>query len=365
MNNMEKIPSVYVASATRQSMGKTAFCLGLALTLKEEGLNVGYFKPLGWQFASKEGKPADEDAFLMKNLLSLEAPVELITPVLLEYQYLDQYSAEQTATLSNRISEAYQRASKGKDFMIIEALREPCLGTFLDLSTPKLAKQLNSDLLLVSTTYQDTAVDEILFANFCVTKEGTKCAGVVFNRVSKPIDERIKKVIVPTLEKREIHVWGLIPESIPLTAPTVKELSETLGGKVLCGEKKLSSLVERYLVGAMTQESAIRYFRTAPGKAVITGGDRPDIALAALETDTSALILTGALYPNVRVLAKAEEKGVPVLLVPYDTYTTVERVRDVAGKIKVGDTKRINLAKKLVSEHVDWKGLLSCLGLVR
>ena len=113
----------------------------------------------------------------------------------------------------------------------------------------------------------------------------------------------------------------------------------------------------------MTQDSAIHYFRRAPRKAVITGGDRPDLALAALETDTSALILTGNLYPDVRVLARAEEKGVPVILVPYDTYTTVGKVKDVTGKIRIGDKKRINEAKRLVSKHVNWKGLFSCLGL--
>jgi len=360
---MKKMPSLYVASATRQSTGKTALCLGLALNFKDEGLDVGYFKPLGWHTTSMEGKPLDEDSILMKQMLNLEVSTDLITPVLLEYQYLDQYSMGDTATLLGRIYQAYQQVSKDKDLTIIEALHEPCLGAFIGLSAAELAKQLNSALLLVSTTYRDMAVDEILFEHFCVSKGGTKCEGVVFNRAQKPIDKRIKDVMIPTLEKQGIRVWGLIPESIPLTAPTVKELTETLGGEVLCGEKNMTNLIEHYLVGAMTQDSAIHYFRRAPRKAVITGGDRPDLALAALETDTSALILTGNLYPDVRVLARAEEKGVPVILVPYDTYTTVGKVKDVTGKIRIGDKKRINEAKRLVSKHVNWKGLFSCLGL--
>jgi len=129
----------------------------------------------------------------------------------------------------------------------------------------------------------------------------------------------------------------------------------------VCGERNLSNLVETYLVGAMTQDSALRYFRRAPRKAVITGGDRLDIALAALETDTSALILTGDFPPDVRVLTAAEEKGIPIILVSYDTYSTIERVKDVTGKIKIDDEKRINLAKKLVADHVDWRGILQFL----
>ena len=124
----------------------------------------------------------------------------------------------------------------------------------------------------------------------------------------------------------------------------------------------IKKVVENFLVGAMRQESAISYFRKAPRKAVITGGDRPDIALAAIETDTSALILTGNLFPDVRVLAKAKERGVPVILVPYDTYLTVQKVQEVSGKIKKGDTKRISLAKEIVKKHVDYKGLLKHIG---
>jgi BioD-like phosphotransacetylase family protein len=40
------------------------------------------------------------------------------------------------------------------------------------------------------------------------------------------------------------------------------------------------------MVGAMSAENALSYFRRKAHKVVITGGDRPDIQLAALETST-------------------------------------------------------------------------------
>jgi len=83
--------------------------------------------------------------------------------------------------------------------------------------------------------------------------------------------------------------------------------------------------------------------------------------LAALQTDTSVLILTGNIYPDVRILAKAEELGVPVLLVPYDTFTTVKEVANLSGRIKPRDTKKIELAKNLVTEYVDWNSILNSL----
>jgi len=90
-----------------------------------------------------------------------------------------------------------------------------------------------------------------------------------------------------------------------------------------------------------------------------------DIQLAALQTDTSALILTGNIYPDVRVLARAEELKVPVLLVPFDTYTTIKSIATLTGRIKPTDTKKIELARKQVEEHVDWTEILEILNIRR
>jgi BioD-like phosphotransacetylase family protein len=154
---------------------------------------------------------------------------------------------------------------------------------------------------------------------------------------------------------------GVIPRRAELVAPTVADIYERIGGEILVHEDKLDGIVEEIMIGAMTLESALSFFRRAVNKAVITGGDRADIALAALETDTSVLILTGNLYPDVRVLARAEEKGVPVILVPYDTYTTVELVGELVGRIKPGDKRRVDIAYKLFRENVDWKRIVEAL----
>ena len=39
------MPALYV-SASQPHSGKTIFCFGLALALKDQGLKVGYFKPV-------------------------------------------------------------------------------------------------------------------------------------------------------------------------------------------------------------------------------------------------------------------------------------------------------------------------------
>jgi hypothetical protein len=196
-----------------------------------------------------------------------------------------------------------------------------------------------------------------------IKKCGVKFIGTILNDIPKIIIERVKGFSRPTLEKNEVTVLGIVPENIALRSPTVREIHERIGGEILSGEENLDNLVEDFLIGAMTPESALTYFRRSVNKAVITGGDRSDIQLAALQTNTSALILTGNLYPDVRVLARAEHQGVPVLLVPYDTYTTVSKTDEVTGRIKYSDEKKIKLAKKVVEENVKWKDILKFLGV--
>jgi len=62
----------------------------------------------------------------------------------------------------------------------------------------------------------------------------------------------------------------------------------------------------------------LRYFRRSVNKAVILGGDRTDLAIAALDTGASLLVLTGGIYPDVQVLNRAEVTGTPILMVPHE-----------------------------------------------
>jgi BioD-like phosphotransacetylase family protein len=50
-----------------------------------------------------------------------------------------------------------------------------------------------------------------------------------------------------------------------------------------------------------------------------------------------------------------------VLLVPYDTYTTVREIANLSGRIKPWETKKIELAKNLVHEYVDWRSIVNAL----
>ena len=63
------------------------------------------------------------------------------------------------------------------------------------------------------------------------------------------------------------------------------------------------------MLGAMVVDSGLDYFGRKSNKAAIIQQDRPDMQLAALETPTSCLVLSGSSQPPIySVLQKAESQ---------------------------------------------------------
>jgi BioD-like phosphotransacetylase family protein len=114
----------------------------------------------------------------------------------------------------------------------------------------------------------------------------------------------------------------------------------------------------------MSVDSALTYFRRKPNKAVITGGDRPDIQLAALETSTKCLILTGNLRPSPIILGRAEEVGVPMILVRQDTLTAVEVIERFFGKTRFHQEKKVQRFEEMLQDRFDYEQLYDALQLV-
>jgi len=337
--------------------GKTALCMALSVIFREEGLKTGYFKPVGWAVGSDR---QDEDAVLMKSVLDINYPIEIIVPIMLNPYYLTDFSKGKMGDAAERIEKAYHILSRDLDVIFIESGHTPVAFYTGNLSAFHLAEKFNAQVLITAPFGNDLVLDDTLAQAEMFKLTGSEVMGVIFNNVPLILLEKVKGIVKPIAENVSLRVWGIIEEDKRLTSPTVAEINSVLEGTIL-EEGDMTRIVEDVLVGAMTTESALKYFRRSVNKAVITGGDRSDITLPALETDTAVLILTGNLYPDIRVLSKAREKGVTVILVPYDTYTTIRKLESIGGRIKPGDDKKIELAISKVKREVDWKGILNAI----
>jgi len=353
--------SLYVTSVERYS-GKTAACLALGRRFQADGFHVGYLKPLSLQPWRVGGKIADEDATFVKETLGLAAAPWELSPVVLTPEFLRRHLRQGTeGDLLQKVKEAYEAAGAGKDILLLEggaSLRE---GHAVGLPTPEVAKALSSHVLAVIKYRGDVRLlDDSLSSK---ARLGDSLSGIIINRLPAEADGFVTELAIPYLEKGGVPVFGTLPELSALAAPTVAELIEALDARVLTERANLEALVETLTVGAMTAETALHRFREYPNKAVITGGDRTDIQLAALETSTACLILTGNLQPSPMIVKQAEAFGVAVLLVRENTMETIEAIERVFGKSHLGQPAKLAQFEQLFTEHVDMERLYQALNL--
>ncbi|PIU81167.1 AAA domain-containing protein [Candidatus Micrarchaeota archaeon CG06_land_8_20_14_3_00_50_6] len=348
--------SIYIASSSPFA-GKSLLSLLLCSRFKDEGRKVGYFKPLGLLPAKVGGTIVDEDALFIVKYLNLDVQPELISPVMRTPSFVDEFLKGKGRDFSEIIKKTFESVSRNKNVVVVGGSGFLTTGCLFKLTGIDIAKMLRTKVLLIVRYAEDiTLVDESLIAQ-CLLKDNL--GGIVINKVPEGSIEHISQKVLPYLEKQNIPVFGIIPQDRILASVSVRELVEHLGGTVLCCEDKLDELVERFSIGAMSVESALRYFRQVPNKAVITGGDRSDIQLAALETSTKCIILTGNLHPNSLILAKAQELCVPIIIVADDTLTTVERMESTLSRMRVREEKKIKEAKDVFERSIDFKKLYS------
>ena len=351
--------SILIAS-TAGYAGRTFISLGLGVKLKEHDYSVAYIKPLGKAPVKKGDLVCDADALFVNEALGLAEPAGTICPFVQtdEAQALLYQGDKQDR---NKEFLAAHRSFKDRDFVIIGGAGDLFDGSLRRLDALSLAKELKARVLVVEPWRGDLSADALYGA---ATLFGDRFLGGVLNKVPDAMLDHVKQRVKPFLEKKGVTLFGAIRHDKFLEAVTVRELNQSLNGKVLCCDQNLDELVENIQIGAMDVDNALNYFHRTPNKAVITGAHRSDIQLAALETSTKCIILTGGLQTNEVVLVKARARGVPILSVPDDTFTAIGKIEHCMSRTTIHDAKKMGRVQELFNAGFDMFGFLRKLGKV-
>jgi BioD-like phosphotransacetylase family protein len=354
--------TLYIAS-TETFSGKSALCVGIAKRLQRDEYRIGYMKPVSTGQRLADGL-VDEDAKFMRQTFGLSDALEDMVPVGITARTVEAIlQGKKEADFADRLESAYGRIAPGRDVVILEGGCNFREGYLIGLPASRVAGLLSARVLAVVKYNDDMQVlDDALTAR---ERLGSSLIGVAINAVPRQKMPFIQELAKPVLEERGVPVLAVLPQERLLLSISVGELAEFLSGKFLCGEDRTDELVEHLMVGAMSVDSALTYFRRKPNKAVITGGDRPDIQLAALETSTKCLILTGNLRPSPIILGRAEEVGVPMILVRQDTLSAVEVIERFFGKTRFHQDKKVQRFEEMLQDRFDFEHLYGQLGLSR
>ncbi len=355
---------VLYISSTAPYSGKSALCVGLGRRLQRDGFRIGYMRPVTTAKTCIGDCVIDKEAELMLQSLELTDPIGSIWPVCLDAAAVEAVLRDEDADFRQQIKAAFTRVSEGKDVVLVEGGSRCVQGLSARVSCQEVSAFLQCKVLVVDKYDVSTAlvVDDLLAYKM---RLGKKMIGAVLNGVPRHRLDYVAKLVVPFLEKHGVPVYAVLPLERIFSSVTVGELAEALQAEYVCRSDLANNLVENLMVGAMSVDSALQYFRRKLNLGVITGGDRPDIQLAALETSTRCLILTGNIRPSPLIVGRAEEAGVAMLLVKSDTMTTVQRAEEVFDKTRFHQEQKIVRFEQMLAERLDFAKLYQDLGLVQ
>lgn len=356
---MAKSVKYLLIGSTEAYCGKSATILGVADQVQKQGLDIAYGKPLGTCLKDNEPKAMEEDVRFIAEALNL--PETRVRPPLLSLDaetIQKRLQGEETTNYRHSLKQYLQEPSG--DLMLLEGPGTLSEGSLFGLSLPEVAQEINAPVLLVARFHSVLLVESLLAAK---NRLGEHLLGVLINDIPAKQLSLAESTVRPFLERQGIPVLGMLPRNELLRSVSVRELVHQLQAEVLCRRDRLDLMVESLTIGAMNVNAALKYFRKRRNMAVVTGGDRPDIQMAALETSTQCLILTGHLPPQPFILNRAEELEIPVLSVDLDTLTTVEIIDNAFGQVRLHEPVKVQCIQQLMTEHFDIDRLMSQLGL--
>ncbi len=344
-------------SSVEEYSGKSSIIVALGRILQEMGYEIGYFKPFGVNTVKIGDKLVDEDAVTTAENLGLK---EDPTAVTLDRPYIEFVATVDQVELKKAIIEKFTELSEGKDVMLIEGSPDYKTGRAVGIGDFNIAEILDLKVLIVAKYTNDYVIDKLLNSKDIF---GERLKKVIINQLTGYKTTYIQAIASKVLENAGISIVGILPKDPILAGVFVNEIREEMGGEFIV-KPEHDIIIEHLIIGAMSPQSALKYFRETKNAALVTGGDRSDLLSVALENQNiKCLILTGNLEPEKSIVEKARKLSVPIILVSEDTLTTMEKLKEVFERARLRGEEKIRRIIDLVKSYVNLDEVMRYLEL--
>ncbi len=311
--------------AAEKAAGKTTIAAGLGKYFLSDGKKVGYLRVAG-------GNAAPDVPF-MKQALSLAETADSLT------------------SSASGVKEALARLAPGKDVVIIE-------GDTLDKTAYEIAEALQAKVLVVGGYKAKLMEFPVSYKGF-----GANLLGVILNKIPKSQLKRVAGEMSAQAARAEIKLLGVIPEVRALLALSIGELAGAVKGEILNNAEKSAELVENLMGGALCVDSGLTYFGRKTAKAAIVRDNRPDMMLAALETPTRCLVVSGETKPVYSIRYRAEDKCIPIIMTKSRIDAIVNNIEDALDNTRFNQPGKLGKLSEILTQNLDFKAIYSGLGL--
>ncbi|MGA1872388.1 MAG: AAA family ATPase [Thermoplasmatota archaeon] len=335
-----------VVASMERGAGKTSFIVGLT---RAKGLSIGYMKPFGERILYRKKRLLDYDSVLISSLFDLKESPEDMSLGFDHSKLRFMYDRE---SIEEKLKKVVSNIGSDRDVMFIEGGRDLSYGCSLHLDPLSVAKTLDASVLFILSGEQDKVIDQVHFLMEYLENRDVDLLGIVINKVDDPDD--FMATHGDAIEATGASILGILPYLRDLNFYDMEHISNVLFAKVVAGEKGMKNLVKNIFVGAMSGGRAIEspLFRKE-GKLIITSGDRSDLILGALDSNTAGIVLTNNIVPPSNIISRADERNIPLLLVPGDTFRTAKTVDDMERLLGKDDDHKIGLLVEEIRSRID------------
>ena len=117
------------------------------------------------------------------------------------------------------------------------------------------------------------------------------------------------------------------------------------------------------MLGAMTVDTGPLYYGLKANKAVVLRSERTDMQLAALQTSTKCLVLSGKRELLPQVMNEAEEKEVPIIQTDDTVTNIVSSIENALARNRFNQTQKLPRLAELMEQYFDFGVLYKGLSL--
>ena len=371
---IQKSRHVLYLLPTEPCVGLTSVSLGLVHALDQQGLEVGFFKPIR---QPSEIGPERSTHFLSGQ----EGEYKIPEPFTFEHaEYLLESGDE--GRLLQEIVEQFEETVINTHVVVVEGLQPTAEHPELENLNRLIVKALDAEIILVSklnTTPEGfikfhDRIDYV--ANMFGGTHDPSVVGCIINKMNAPefsiagADTRFVDVppeILPlediTKGCKSFHddfpLLGAIPWNVDMMSPRTCDVATHLGAQILIEGELSTRRVTGMKIIARSVKKMLHTLKA--GTLVLTPSDRDDIILAvgmaALNgVPLAGLILTGGEQPDPNVLKLCElafQTGLPLMLVESDSYTTANLASSIKPEVPIDDSERMMKVMDTIAERLN------------
>ena len=357
--------NIYIA-ASSQHVGKTTCTLGLISTLKKQGEDVGYCKPVGQKHVDVNGEKVDKDTLLFSDLAGFNIDPRTHSPVIFwkgaTIEFLENNISQD---LEKMILRAQSQLNQQHERIIYEGTGHPGVGSVANLSNARVAKLLNASVIMVVEGGIGSTIDMLNMCLALFREEDVPILGVIVNKVKPDKIDVIRKYVGKWIEQKGLKLLGVIPYDKSLVFPLIYTIAISVKGKIEHFPEKVYNRVEGILAGSLfetddlkTKEGQLLVVSTRGLTKSIKKIDEIEQAENISKSCLSGIVLTGD--GNISRYCKDYIKAhqIPVIRTQLDTYGSVIKINNVEVKINRSTPWKVKRAIELFENNINISEIL-------